>query len=97
MREYEVTIIIQPKLEEEARNELIERVTSWLTVGEDEAGKPVVHLWGERRLAYPIQKHDTGYYVFYEAKLNPDGITDIERNMLYNEDIIRFLFIRKEQ
>ncbi len=97
MREYEVTIIIQPKLEEEARNELIERVTSWLTADEADAGKPVVHLWGERRLAYPIQKHTRGYYVFFEASLHPERIKEIERNMLYNEDIIRFLFIRKDE
>ena len=34
MREYEVTIIIQPKLEEEPRNEIIDRVTGWLVGGE---------------------------------------------------------------
>jgi ribosomal protein S6 len=36
VREYEVTIIVQPNLEEAARKELIERVTTWLTHGEGE-------------------------------------------------------------
>ena len=30
MRDYEVTIIVQPELEEQARNELLERVQGWL-------------------------------------------------------------------
>lgn len=97
MREYEVTVIIQPNLEEEARSALIERVTSWLTLSEDEADKPVMHLWGERRLAYPIKKFDTGYYVHFEAKLSPQENVNIERNMQYNEEIIRYLIVRKEQ
>ena len=97
MREYEVTIIIQPKLEEGPRNELIKRVEGWLTFGEDEATKPVAHHWGRRHMAYEIQKNREGYYVFYEAKLDPVKISDIERNFQYSEDIIRYLVVRKEQ
>ena len=46
MREYEVTIIVQPELEESARNELLERVAGWLTFGEEEGDKPVANHWG---------------------------------------------------
>ena len=96
MREYEVTIIVQPKLEEQPRTELIELVSDWLTVGEEEGDKPVANHWGERRLAYPIEDHNTGYYVMYEAKLDPDGIPDIEQKFKYQEDLLRYLVIRKE-
>ena len=97
MREYEVTIIIRPTIEESAQNELFELVEGWLTNGEDEAEKPVAHHWKTRRLAYPIQGHNEGYYVLYEAKLEPTGISELERRFQYNEDIIRYLVVRKEQ
>ncbi len=96
MREYEVTIIVQPKLEEQARTELIETVSGWLTTGEEETDKPVANHWGERRLAYPIEDHKTGYYVMFEAKLDPEGIPAIEQQFKYQEDLLRYLVIRKE-
>lgn len=96
MREYELTIILQPKLEDAARDELIERVVGWLTNNDETAEKPVITHWGKRYLAYPIKKFVEGYYVFFEAKIDPANITSIERNMQYAEDIIRYMFVRKE-
>ncbi len=96
MREYEVTIIVQPKLEEEKRTALIELVSGWLTAGEEETDKPVANHWGERRLAYPIEEYPTGYYVMFEAKLDPQGIPDIEQQFKYQEDLLRYLVVRKE-
>jgi small subunit ribosomal protein S6 len=97
MREYELTIILQPSLEDSARDEIIERVTGWITNNDEAAEKPVVNHWGKRYMAYPIKKHSEGYYVFYEAKIDPENISGIERNMQYTEDILRYMFIRKEE
>jgi small subunit ribosomal protein S6 len=97
VRDYEVTIIIQPEVDDEPRAQLIERVSGWLTNGTDEAAKPVVHLWGQRRLAYPIEKHTDGHYVFFEARLDPTQMSEIERNLIYVEDILRHLIVRKEE
>jgi small subunit ribosomal protein S6 len=95
MREYEVTVIVQPELEESARNELLERVTGWLTFSEEEDQKPVANHWGRRRLAYDINKFSEGYYVMYEANLDPLQVNQIERNFQFNEDILRYLVVRK--
>ena len=97
MREYEVTIIVQPKLEETERNELIARVSDWLVPAAEEANKPVENHWGSRRLAYPIRKFTDGYYVMYEAKLDSTRIGEIERNMQYSEDLLRYMIVRKEE
>lgn len=96
MREYEVTIILQPKLEESAQEELIERLTGMLTHGEEEGDKPVVHHWGKRNLAYAIEDQTEGYYLFCEAKLDPGRVTQMERDFLYIDDILRHLVVRKE-
>ncbi|MCP5098092.1 MAG: 30S ribosomal protein S6 [Chloroflexi bacterium] len=97
MRDYEITIIIQPKLEEQGRTELVEQVSTWL-IGEEasEENKLAVNHWGMRRLAYPIDKHVEGYYVLYEGQVDPTRLADVERNFQYNEDLIRYLIVRKE-
>ncbi|MBE2220515.1 MAG: 30S ribosomal protein S6 [Anaerolineae bacterium] len=96
MREYELTIILRPNLEESVREELIERVTGWLTNNDEAAQKPEIKHWGKRYMAYPIKKNSEGYYVFFEAMADPENISNIERNMQYTEDILRYMFVRKE-
>jgi small subunit ribosomal protein S6 len=96
VREYEVIIIVQPNLEDAARDELVERVAGWLTPGEKESQKPEINHWGQRQLAYPIQNHNQGYYVLYNAQLEPQNISEIEQNMRYVEPLLRYLIVRKE-
>jgi small subunit ribosomal protein S6 len=96
MREYELTIILKSNLEESVREGIIERVTGWLTNNDEEAQKPTINHWGKRYLAYPIKKNSEGYYVFFEAMVDPENISGIERNMQYTEDILRYMFVRKE-
>ncbi len=96
MREYEVTIIINPNLDDEARNKVIERVEGWLTSGSDDESKPVMHHWGQRSLAYEIKNQNEGYYVLYEATLEPERMSNVEREILFVEDILRHLVVRKE-
>lgn len=97
MREYEVTIIVQPKLEEAARNELIERVSGWLTHSDGDENKPVANHWGMKQMAYPINKHKQGYYVLFNARLDPARLPSTEQNMRYTEDLLRFLVVRKDE
>jgi small subunit ribosomal protein S6 len=96
VREYEVTIIIQPQLEEADRAQLIERISGILAPEASEEDKPVVDEWGMRRLAYPIERNKEGYYVLYEATLDPTRISEIERTLQYIEDVLRYLVVRKE-
>jgi small subunit ribosomal protein S6 len=98
VRDYEVTIIIQPQLEEQARTDLINRIVGWIVDGEvTDENRPQINLWGSRRLAYEIRKFKEGYYVMYEASIEPGRIAEIERNMQYVEDILRYLIVRKEE
>ena len=94
MRDYEVTVLLQPLMEEEARNQLIERVANTLVPGE-KAGLLNVHHWGQRQLANTIKKHTEGYYVHYEAKMDGDRLPEFEQLVRYNEDILRYLVVRK--
>jgi small subunit ribosomal protein S6 len=95
VREYEVTVVIQPQLEEAERTQVIERLGNLLVPGSKDDGALTANHWGVRQLAYPIKKFQEGYYVLFEAKIDPSRIRDIERSMQFNEDVLRYLVVRK--
>ncbi len=61
MRYYETMYIVNPGFEEERLNKVIE------TINEEFDNKKVKvinhYVWGKKRLAYPIQKHQYGNYI----------------------------------
>lgn len=95
MRDYEVTVVLKPDLEDEPRTEILGRVESWLTQEGGAEGEINATHWGLRSFAYPIKKYTEGYYVYYEVSLNPAGINEIERNFTYVDEILRHLVVRK--
>lgn len=97
MRDYEVTVILQPQIEDSVRDEMVEQITTLIAPEADEANKPELAVWGKRRLAYPIENFNEGYYLLYTAQIDPERITDIERSMQYNEDILRYMVVRKPE
>lgn len=96
MREYEVTVVIKTSLDDDARNALIEQIAGKLNPGGEEATAPKINHWGQRTLAYPIENERDGYYVLYEATVDPERINGIERDLLYEEDVLRHLVVRKD-
>lgn len=96
MREYEATIIIQPQLESDDRDELVGRIEELLVPGSAEEEGSRLDIWGLRRLAYPIQNQTEGYYVFYAGEMDPTRIQQIERSLQYMEDVLRYMIVRKE-
>ena len=96
MRDYEVTVILRPDIDDVAREELLTSVEGWLTHGEEETDKPLPKHWGLRSMAYDIEDYTDGYYVFYDAHLEPSRVSEIERNILYTDEILRHLLVNKE-
>jgi len=94
MREYELIFIVHPDLDETATNEVVERVKSWIT----EAGGTInkVTPWGKRKLAYPIRKQNDGQYFFFQVEMAPSFIAEMERNLRFQEPVMRFLITAVE-
>jgi len=97
MREYEVTVVLQPDLDDEARSQLIERFQGWLMPEGVEIPEPTINHWGKRQLAYPINDFTEGYYIYYELMLDPANVAEINRNVKFNENILRHLIVRKDE
>ena len=68
MRNYEVMFVIDPALEDAKKDATVESVQS-IIAADGEVGK--VDVWGMRKLAYPIDKKEEGYYAVVEFQGNP--------------------------
>lgn len=53
-----------------------------------------VNEWGKRRLAYPINDKNEGYYVVVTFKAEPTFIAEIERRFNIDETIMRYLVVK---
>lgn len=94
MNKYEVMFIIESTLEDEKREATVEMVKE-IIAAEGEVGK--VDVWGMRRLAYPIQKKNEGYYVVIEFSAPPDFPTELDRRLKISDNVIRHIIINKDE
>jgi small subunit ribosomal protein S6 len=85
-----------------ARNDVtqqqVESVADGITANlEAEGGSvPKREYWGLRGLAYRIKKNRKGHYMLLGLDAKPAFITEMERQLRLNEDILRFMTIRVE-
>lgn len=92
MRPYEIMVVFDPGLEDEAVRGLVERFTKQLASG---GAKSVqADHWGKRRLAYPIKHRNEGYYVRLEATAEPPAVLELDRLLTLSDDVIRHKVIR---
>ena len=92
MRPYEVMIIYNPGLEEEAVRAAVDRSTQLIRAQGGNPGR--VDRWGKRRLAYEINHQREGYYVLVEASAEPAAMAELDRALLLADDVLRHKVIR---
>jgi small subunit ribosomal protein S6 len=95
MNQYETVFILTPVLSEAQMKEAVEKFKGLLTA----EGAEIVNEenWGMRKLAYPIQKKSTGFYVLIEFNSDPKVVDTLELNYRRDERVIRFLTLKKER
>ena len=53
--------------------------------------------WGLRSLAYRIKKNRKGHYMLLGLDAPPASITEMERQLRLNEDVLRFMTLRVDE
>lgn len=88
---YESTYIVRPDLDAATYAEILKKFNDLLATG----GAEVINqeVWGLKKLAYPIEKQNSGYYVFTEFKAPGALIAKLEQEYIYDERVIRFLTV----
>ncbi len=93
-RDYELGFILNPEVGEEQTRAILERIEQIAT---NHGGQVVrVNQWGRRRLAYPIEHHRDGYYVFIDMILPTETIVELDRTLKVSEEVLRHLMKRRD-
>ena len=90
-RRYEVVYIFDSALEEAAVNERLARFHALLP-----STQPNVNHWGKRTLAYPLKRHETGYYVVTQFEADPTSLPEFERAIKLEDGVLRHLTVQME-
>lgn len=95
MRTYEIVFIAAPNTAEEDLNKLTSQLEHVVT---DLGGKITkTDVWGRKKLAYKISKHDEGVYVVLYIEGTGSEIAEVERRLRVNDLVIRHLTVRTDE
>lgn len=89
---YESTVIARPDLSSKQAEELAERYGGIIAENGGKVAK--TENWGLRGLAYRIKKHRKGHYLHLAIDAPSAAVKEMERNLLIDEDVLRFLTVR---
>jgi small subunit ribosomal protein S6 len=92
MNHYETLFIVKPTLTEEETASQIARVKEIISAEGGELA--ACDTIGMRKLAYPIEKQERGYYTVVYLRAPAAAISELERQLRYNEDILRFMTVK---
>ena len=96
MRQYELVVIIDPRVVDEEVTDAIDRlVRRPIEARGGQIGE--VDHWGRRKLAYPIQSQLEGNYVLTHFQLEPTETKELEHGLRISEEVMRHLLVRKEE
>ena len=90
---YEIVYIIDPAQGEEGIAALVEKFKAMV---EAEGSLTSIEEWGKRRLAYPINDLNEGYYVLMTCEAKPELPAEIDRVMKITENVMRSLITAVE-
>jgi small subunit ribosomal protein S6 len=92
INEYELTFIMRPDLSEDVHTRTIEKFNE---VIEGFGGSMFVSdSWGRLKLAYPIRKHNHGFYIYLNYVGPAELPHELERIIRLDDTIIRFLTVK---
>jgi small subunit ribosomal protein S6 len=92
VRQYEVMVILDAGLEDDAIRATLDRATQVLTGGGATVEK--VDRWGKRRFAYEVRHRSEGYYALIQAVSEPAAVAEVDRMLGLADEVIRHKVIR---
>lgn len=94
MKEYELTVLINPDLEVE-----IEAPLTKLRGIIAEAGGEITKEdnWGKKRLAYNIKGQDFAIYLYFELKLPSEAPVKISNILNITDEALRYLLVKADE
>ena len=95
MNKYETVFILTPVLSDDQMKETVEKFKKVIT--DNEGTIENEENWGLRKLAYPIENKNTGFYTLIEFDGDPTIVAKLETAFRRDEKVIRFLTFRLDK
>ena len=95
MNHYETVFIATPVLSDTQVKETVEKFRSFITSNGGEMENE--ENWGLKKLAYPIQKKENGYYFLFQFAAEGDMVDRLETQFRRDERVIRFLTVKLDK
>ena len=94
MSKYELALVVNAKIEDEAREAVVEKAKNYVT----RYGGTITEVeeWGKKRLAYEVQKMRKGFYYFIQFEAEPTCPAEVERHVRIMDNVMRYLVVKKE-
>ena len=92
MNNYETLFVLKPTLTDEETTANIAKIENILV--KEGAEILATDKMGMRKLAYPVKKNERGVYTIVYFKAQGTIINELERNLKFNEEVIKYLTVR---
>ena len=94
MKKYETVMVFSTAITEEETQALVEKFKNLIAKnGTVES----VDDWGKRRLAYPINDENDGYYVLVNYSCEPEFPAELDRVLKITDGVLRSLIVAKDE
>lgn len=94
MTSYECAIVFYPNLGEDGYKAQTEK---YARIIEDRGGELTgLETWGQRHLAYEVNKQTEGVYYFYRFRGKNDILQELGRQLRIDESVLRHLIVKDE-
>ena len=95
MNKYEIALVVNAKIEDEARTATVEKVKEYITT----FGGTITNIEeaGKKRLAYEIQKMREGFYYFIQFDAETSAPVEIENRIRIMDNVLRFLIVKQDE
>lgn len=92
MKGYETICILHPDFSEEEVRGTIERYSGLIAENGGEVTKS--DHWGQRKLAYKVQGHQRGHYIYLLYTGAAETVSELERNLRILDQNIRYMTVK---
>ena len=94
MNKYELTLVVNAKIDEDARTAAVEKVKAYI----EKANATITNVedCGLKKLAYEIQKSHEAYYYFIQFESDSVCPNEVEAHVRIMEPVIRYLCVKVE-
>lgn len=93
MNKYEILYIIPCDVEDEIKNQVVEKFENHV---KDLDGTVVnTEVWGLKKFAYEINRQSEGYYVLMNVECSIEAQIELDRLFRIDDNILRHMIVKK--